>query len=171
MERRFPAKHKTGWIIIFFCGIFGTLNGVISYASSLHSILDHTTPWKTGAGMTTLTLQQLMQWNPELGPYWVLVNMVAWVNLTFTGVVLASSAWIGIRNGHKLGWWCAFTVWLWVGLNDSIGVLAVYQMTSKFIPTAPLPSAIGAIGLLLAYPGVFRSADRAGSEAVAVTRS
>jgi len=153
-------RHKVGWIIIFFCGFFAALNGLISYGSSLLSILDHARPWKTGAGMTTLALQQLTQWSPELGPYWVLVNMVAWVNLTFTGIILASAAWFGVRKGHKLGWWCAFLVWAWVGLNDSVSVISVYRMTGNFIPTAPIPSTLGAIGLILTYPAVFRRGSK-----------
>ena len=148
-------KLKAAWIIILFCGVFGTLNGVISYGSALFSIFDPGRAWVTGAGFTTITLEQLSAWSPEAAPYWVLVNIVAWVNVTATGITLACAAWFGVRRRQRWGWWVAFAIWLWVGINDSVGVLAVYRMTGKFIPTAPIPVAVGAIGLALAYGAVF----------------
>ena len=160
MVKKHQGKLTAGWIIIFFCGFFGTMNGLISYGSSLFSIIDPSRHWSTGAGFTHLNLAQLNQWSPELGPYWVLVNLVAWVNLTFTGIMLASAALFGLRKAQKWGWRVAFLVWVWVGLNDSVGVIAVYKMTGVFIPTAPIPATLGAIGLILTFPAVYRRGEK-----------
>ena len=148
-------RLTAGWIIIFLCGVFGSLNGLISYGSSVLSILNPHRPWMTGAGVTRVTLSELSGLSPEIGPYWVLVNLVAWVNLTFTGFTLALAALRGVRERQRWGWYIAFLVWMWVGFNDTVGVIAVYRMTGVFIPTAPIPTTLGAIGLFLSYPAVF----------------
>jgi hypothetical protein len=145
-------RHKAGWILILLCGVFGAANGLISYGSSLLSIFDHTRPWSTGAGSTSITLEQIGRWSSEAASYWLLVNLVAWANLTFTTLTLAAAAWFGIRRHQGWGWRVALLFWLWVGLNDSLGVVLVYRMTGNFIPTAPIPLTAGLVGLILTYP-------------------
>ena len=149
-------RYKAGWILILLCGVFGAANGLISYGSSVLSILDPARPWRTGAGSTSITLEQIKAWQPEAASYWLLVNLVAWVNLTFTTLSLAAAAWFGIRRGRRWGWRVALLFGLWVGVNDSLAVLLVYRMTGHFIPTAPIPFVAGVVGLVLSYPGGHR---------------
>ncbi len=132
-----------GWKVAIGASIFISANGLFSLCSFLYSLATEQSNWISGAGVINRSLAEIAAFDQNLATYFIIVNVVAWANLTVSGAVVFCATWFGVRKKQKWGWWTLLAILIWAGVMDSLAIIFVYSNFGTFIPTAPVMMVFG----------------------------
>ncbi|MCP3959328.1 MAG: hypothetical protein GY719_15865 [bacterium] len=168
MKERFsdlPRNLKIGVILAVMAGLFPGLIGLYFYFMFFHDVNNPDQIWTAGIFTDSkYTLNQLvdcaMGCDLEIHTAdFLLAMLIALTNVVNTGVLVVSLAWYGLRHRKKGAWLSLLFIFIWVPLNETLGMLHVGAP-----PVAFYGEVVGLTGLAFAWHAIFRGQPSQGSE-------